>query len=55
MAIKVLFDGLAIFLGSKLFNKTMDLPAYCLWAILQPLYIPAIGFWGIRGKFTWKP
>ena len=55
MVIKVLFDGLAIFLGSKLFNRTMDLPAYCLWAILQPLYIPAIGFWGIRGKFTWKP
>ena len=55
MAIKVIFDGLAIFLGSKLFNRTMDFPAYCLWAILQPFYIPIIGFWGIRGKFTWKP
>jgi len=54
MTIKVVFDGLAIFLGSKLFNRTMDLPAYFLWAILQPLYIPLIGFLGIRGKFTWK-
>ena len=55
MAIKVIFDGIAIFLGSKLFNRTMDFSAYCLWAILQPFYIPAIGFWGIRGKFIWKP
>ena len=55
MTIKVIFDGLAVFLGSKLFNRTMDFPAYCLWAILQPLYIPLIGFLGIRGKFTWKP
>ena len=55
MAVKVIFDGLAIFLGSKLFNRTMDFPAYCLWAILQPFYIPIIGFCGIRGKFTWKP
>ena len=54
MAIKVVFEGLAVFLGSKLFNRTMDFPAYCLWAILQPLYIPLIGFLGIRGKFTWK-
>jgi len=54
MAIKIVFDGLAIFLGSKLFNRAMDLPAYCLWAILQPLYIPLIGFLGIKGKFTWK-
>ena len=54
MTIKVVFDGLAVFLGSKLFNRTMDFPAYCLWAILQPLYIPLIGFLGIRGKFTWK-
>ena len=55
MTIKVVFDGLAIFLGSKLFNRTMDLPAYCLWAILQPLYIPLIGVLGIRGRFVWKP
>ena len=54
MAIKIVFDGLAIFLGSKLFNRTMDLPAYCLWSILQPIYIPLIGFLGIRGRFTWK-
>ena len=54
MTIKAVFDGLAIFLGSKLFNRTMDFPIYFLWAILQPLYIPLIGFLGIRGKFTWK-
>jgi len=55
VSIKLLLDGITIFLGGKLFNKKMDFLAYCLWSILQPIYIPVIGIWGIRGKFNWKP
>ena len=55
ISFKLLLDGIAIFLGGKLFNRKIDLIAYCLWAILQPIYIPVIAIWGIRGKFNWKP
>lgn len=51
---KFLCDGLVVFMGSKLFNVNIKLPAYLLWAITQPFYIPAIGLLGIREKFTWK-
>jgi len=55
MCIKFILDGLVIFLGGKLFDRDMDILAYCAWAILQPIYVPLIGVWGIRGKFSWKP
>ena len=55
ISIKLLLDGITIFLGGKLFNKKMDFLAYCFWSVLQPIYIPVIGIWGIRGKFNWKP
>jgi cellulose synthase/poly-beta-1,6-N-acetylglucosamine synthase-like glycosyltransferase len=55
ISFKLMLDGITIFLGGKLFNRKMDIIAYCLWAILQPIYIPVIGIWGIRGKFNWKP
>lgn len=53
--IKFIFEGLVIFLGSKLFNKKMDVAIYFLWAIIQPIYIPFIGLMGVRGRFSWKP
>jgi len=55
LCIKFILDGLVIFLGGKLFDRDMDILAYCAWAILQPIYVPLIGIWGIRGKFSWKP
>ena len=51
---KFLCDGLVVFIGSKLFDVNIKFPAYLLWAITQPFYIPAIGLLGIREKFTWK-
>ena len=55
LCIKFILDALVIFLGGKLFDRNMDILAYCVWAILQPIYVPLIGVWGIRGKFYWKP
>ena len=55
LSIKFILDALVIFLGGKLFDRNMDILAYCVWAILQPIYVPLIGIWGIRGKFYWKP
>ena len=55
LSIKFILEGIIMFLGNKLFNNKMDYVAYCLWAILQPAYIPLIGIWGIKGKFSWKP
>jgi len=52
--IKFIFDGLVIFLGSKLFNSNISFKPFLVWAFLQPLYIPFIGFMGLREKFTWK-
>ena len=52
--IKFIFDGLVIFLGSKLFNLNVSLAPYLAWAFLQPFYIPFIAFMGLREKFTWK-
>ncbi len=52
--IKFIFDGLVIFLGSKLFNLKVSFAPYLVWAFLQPFYIPFIAFMGLREKFTWK-
>ena len=52
---KFISDGFVIFLGSKLFEKKLYPFIYCLWALIQPLYIPLIGLLGIKEKFTWKP
>jgi len=54
-SIKLFLDALVIFLGGKLFEREMDILAYCSWAVLQPVYIPLIGVLGILGKFSWKP
>jgi len=52
--IKVLVDGIIIFLGTRLFEKLFDIKTYFFWAILQPLYIPFIGTLGLFNKFSWK-
>ncbi len=52
--IKFIFDGAVVFLGGKLFNIKNSAWIYCLWSIMQPLYIPIIGLLGLRGKFSWK-
>ena len=51
---KFVCDGLVIFMGSKLFSINIKFPAYLLWSAIQPIYIPIIGFLGVREKFTWK-
>ncbi len=53
--IKFILDWLVLFLGGKLFNTKINFLIYCLWAAIQPLYIPLIGFLGLRGKYNWKP
>lgn len=53
--LKFVCDGFVVFLGSKLFERKFSPIIYCLWAILQPIYIPVIGILGIKEKFTWKP
>ena len=52
--IKVIVDGVIIFLGARLFEKIFDIKTYFFWAILQPLYIPFIGTLGLFNKFSWK-
>ena len=52
--IKFILDGLVILLGGKLFETKFNFFAYCIWAMLQPLYIPAMGILGLMEKFTWK-
>lgn len=51
---KFIFDGLVIFLGSKLFNSNISFTPYLVWSFLQPIYIPFIAFMGLQEKFTWK-
>ncbi len=53
--LKFISDGIIIYLGSKLFERKIYPLIYCLWAIIQPVYIPIIGLLGIKEKFTWKP
>jgi cellulose synthase/poly-beta-1,6-N-acetylglucosamine synthase-like glycosyltransferase len=52
--IKIIFDAIVILFGSKLFNRIFDFKTYIIWAILQPIYIPLIGFLGLFNKFSWK-
>ena len=52
--IKFILDGLVILLGGKLFETKPNFFAYCIWAMIQPIYIPAIGILGLMGTFTWK-
>lgn len=51
---KFILDGLVILLGCKLFETKPNPLAYCIWAMIQPLYIPAMGILGVQEKFTWK-
>ena len=53
--LKFISDGIIIYLGSKLFERKIHPLIYCLWAIIQPVYIPIIGLLGIKEKFIWKP
>ena len=53
-SVKFIFDGIVISLGAQLFNTKINIKSYCIWAVLQPLYIPMIGLLGLRGKYSWK-
>mgnify|MGYP006268838091 FL=1 len=53
--IKFCLEGIVIFLGGRLFNRKIEFLPYCLWSIMQPVYIPLVGILGLRGKFIWKP
>ncbi len=52
--IKFILDSIVVFFGKMLFEKKVNIPIYCIWSILQPLYILIVGTLGLRGKFTWK-
>ena len=55
LSMKFVLEGIVIFLGGRLYNRKFEFIPYCLWAIVQPLYIPVLGILGLRGKFVWKP
>ena len=52
--LKIFVDGVVVAFGSKLFDRKFDLKTYTIWAFLQPVYIPLIGFLGLFNKFSWK-
>jgi cellulose synthase/poly-beta-1,6-N-acetylglucosamine synthase-like glycosyltransferase len=52
---KFIFEGSVIYFGGRLFETTFNPFAYCIWAIVQPFYIPAVGIMGIFNKYSWKP
>ena len=51
---KIFVDAVVVSFGSKLFDRKFDLKTYTIWAFLQPVYIPLIGFLGLFNKFSWK-
>ena len=55
LCIKFCLEGIVIFLGGRLFDRKIEFLPYCLWSIMQPVYIPLVGILGLRGKFIWKP
>ena len=52
--LKFILDGLAIFLGGKLFRTVVNPVVFMFWFCIQPLYIPFIGIAGLVGKYSWK-
>lgn len=51
---KTLADLAVLLRGAVLFHRLDLLPAFPLWAVLQPFYIVCIGLAGALGGFTWK-
>jgi cellulose synthase/poly-beta-1,6-N-acetylglucosamine synthase-like glycosyltransferase len=54
LGIKTLADFAVLLRGAALFQRFDLLPAFPLWATLQPLYIVFIGLAGTLGGFAWK-
>ncbi|MBI2952131.1 glycosyltransferase [bacterium] len=54
LGVKTLTDLAVLLRGAILFRRLDLLPAFPLWAALQPLYIVCIGLAGALGGFVWK-
>jgi cellulose synthase/poly-beta-1,6-N-acetylglucosamine synthase-like glycosyltransferase len=54
LGVKTLADLAVLLRGAILFRRLDLLPAFPLWAALQPFYIVCIGLAGALGGFTWK-
>ena len=52
--IKLLVDGLVVFLGANQFKTHIHPIIFVLWSFLQPVYIPIIGITGLISQFKWK-
>ena len=52
--LKLIIEGLAIFLGGRLFQTMVSPIVFAFWFCMQPFYIPFIGIAGLIGKYSWK-
>jgi cellulose synthase/poly-beta-1,6-N-acetylglucosamine synthase-like glycosyltransferase len=53
--LKILMEGIIIYLGSRMSKTPVSYTIFLLWSIIQIVYIPAMGLLGVAGKFSWKP
>ena len=52
--LKLLLEGIVLYIGSKLFLTSFSTLSYFSWSLAQPFYILLVGLGGIIGKFSWK-
>lgn len=53
--IKFLGDALVIYCGSSILHVSFPALIFMIWALVQPVFITAVGVAGLMGRFTWKP
>ncbi|NOZ03672.1 MAG: glycosyltransferase [FCB group bacterium] len=51
---KFVVDAAVIFYGANKFMVTVEPMTFIAWSLLQPVYIPLVGIFGLIGKFRWK-
>ena len=52
--VKLLLEGIVLYIGSKLFLTKFSALSYFSWSLTQPFYILLVGIGGLIGKFSWK-
>mgnify|MGYP001157327369 FL=1 len=51
---KVVFEAGVMFTGAARFGMKIPILPFLGWSVLQPIYIPVVGLFGLIGKFRWK-
>lgn len=51
---KFVIDAAVVFYGANKFLVTVEPLTFIVWSLLQPVYIPVVGIFGLIGKFRWK-